>query len=268
MRRSMNITNMISQFHIIQVPEETDEEIVETEDDHMEEESIDLGVPSQLLTGDLLQTIKGPIEIIISSKCSICDNLHGGLTKCFICDTFCHTTSPCSQVENGITTCQLCLKSANMANERNMAVRQQQKQAQKMLSETAKRFKPAELGDNVVVPIPEVDRGRTDFRNLPGVITSVGGDGTYTIGTQQGVLKQSYVRSQFIPTNTPLIAATDVPTKQVSLREAAQSESLAHGQGFQRCSCRGGCKSNICSCKRNGKLCNSKCHKSLTCNNK
>ena len=44
---------------------------------------------------------------------------------------------------------------------------------------TAKRFKPSDLGDNVSVPVPDMDRVR--------------------IGTKHGVLKQSFVRSQIIP---------------------------------------------------------------------
>ena len=59
-----------------------------------------------------------------------------------------------------------------------------------MLSNTAKRFKPGELGENVSVLIPKVDRGKADFRNTVGVVTNVVGNGTYSLGTKYGTLKQ------------------------------------------------------------------------------
>ena len=80
------------------------------------------------------------------------------------------------------------------------ALVQQQKQAERMLTETAKRFKPSSVGENVLVPVPEVDQGQTDFRNVAGIITNVGSAGTYSIGTSGGTLEQPYNRSQFIPT--------------------------------------------------------------------
>ena len=43
-------------------------------------------------------------------------------------------------------------------------------QADKMLEQSNKRFKPAEEGENVNVPIPEVDRGRLDPPNFTDVI--------------------------------------------------------------------------------------------------
>ena len=228
----------------------------------------EVSVPSAMLPDDLLTALQeGPVEIVISSKCIVCDVLHGNLTKCFVCDSYCHPLPPCSTIDGNFVTCQLCVRSTGMQNERNLAVVQQQQQAQRMLSETAKRFKECVLGENVLVPIPEVDRGRTDFRNVLGVIMMVGPDG-YTIGTQSGLLKQKYVRSQFQPTIGNHLRAIDVPPKEVSLREACGMVSLAHGQGFIRCSCKGDCSSNRCSCRREGRLCNSKCHKSLTCTNK
>ena len=195
--------------------------------------------------------------------------MHGELTKCFICDTFCHSAFPCSRIEPGpMTICQLCVKSNDMKNERMKARVQQQKQAERMLTETAKRFKPSSVGDNVLVPVPEVDRGRTDFRNVAGIITNVGSDGTYSIGTSGGTLKQPYVRSQFIPTQSTVLSSDDVPDKQTTLQEVATNNSLMHGQGFVKCSCVTGCKNDKCSCRRSGRKCNSRCHKSLSCENK
>ena len=143
-----------------------------------------------------------------------------------------------------------------------------QRQADKMLEASNKRFKPAAVGDNVLVPIPDVDKGRGEFRNVKGVIAEVNGDGCYTIGTSQGLLKQAYTRNQFIPTQAELISLDKVKENLISLREVARKEALGGGQGFDRCNCSKGCDSGRCSCRKNGKLCNSKCHRSLSCKNK
>jgi hypothetical protein len=52
------------------------------------------------------------------------------------------------------------------------------------------------VGDNVAVPIPSVDRGRGDPRNILGVILAVE-NGQYTIGCPSGILKGKYSRHQF-----------------------------------------------------------------------
>ena len=61
-------------------------------------------------------------------------------------------------------------------------------EAEKMKQASEKRFKAAEIWQNVRVPIPELDRGRADHRDLIGVVLEVK-DGFYKIGTKNGVLK-------------------------------------------------------------------------------
>ncbi|XP_063889921.1 KRAB-A domain-containing protein 2-like isoform X3 [Scylla paramamosain] len=61
----------------------------------------------------------------------------------------------------------------------------------------------------------------------------------------------------------------DIPTdKEISLRSAATSSSVGTGQGFFRCHCTKHCATNICKCKKNKVLRNSKCHNSMSCKNK
>ena len=74
-------------------------------------------------------------------------------------------------------------RAVSIARERAGANEHQKKQAKIMLSSTAKKFKAAKEGDNVMVPIPDVDRGRAEFRNVAGVVTNVDDDGGYRIGT-------------------------------------------------------------------------------------
>jgi hypothetical protein len=56
--------------------------------------------------------------------------------------------------------CTLCNNNANIDNERKGAKRKQELQANKMLELSNERFKPAETDDTVLVPIPDLDRGR------------------------------------------------------------------------------------------------------------
>ena len=164
--------------------------------------------------------------------------------------------------------CFLCANKTRVLNEREQCVEKMEKQAKKMLDRSAKRFKPAHIGDNVLVPIPDVDKGRVEFRNIKGIVTGDLGNGCFTIGTPEGTLKQPYTRNQFIPTTAELLKPTDVKENLVSLREVANKVSLCGGQGYDRCNCTTGCSSNRCSCKKAGKLCSSKCHHSLSCTNK
>ncbi len=91
------------------------------------------------------------------------------------------------------------------------------------------------------------------------------------LGTKQGVLQPLYVRSMFDLCKTNgFISVSDVPVEKIiSLREAATNESVGSGQGFVRCNCKKeACVSNRCLCRAQGRLCNSKCHKSTACCNK
>ena len=66
--------------------------------------------------------------------------------------------------------CGLCLRKSKIVEMQEMAEKRKNLQADKMLEQSNKRFKPAEEGENVNVPIPEVDRGRLDPPNFTDVI--------------------------------------------------------------------------------------------------
>jgi hypothetical protein len=42
-----------------------------------------------------------------------------------------------------------------------------------MLANSSKRFPPAQIGDTVLVPIPEFDQGRAEFPNVMAVVLQV-----------------------------------------------------------------------------------------------
>ena len=97
-------------------------------------------------------------------------------------------------------------------------------------------------GDTVMVPIPDVDRGRA------------------TIGTSKDVFKGKYTQRNWYHRLLPS-SPLDAPEKTTVDRE----ESIGDGQGYSRCNWQTGCVSSSCSCLKAGKLCNSKCHDSLLC---
>ena len=111
--------------------------------------------------------------------------------------------------------------------------------------------------------------GRCDLRNILGVVTHVNHDNkTYKIGTQFGRINSSYACNQFTTCKEKLMQLENVPDMELSLRKCASKLSLSGGQGYKRCSCKTQCSSNRCTCRKSGKICNSKCHGSLSCSNK
>lgn len=70
------------------------------------------------------------------------------------------------------------------------------RQAETMLSRSGKRFPPAKVGENVLVKIPDEDRGRTAPRNIMAVIMAES-DGLYKLGTSHGLLAKLYARNEF-----------------------------------------------------------------------
>ena len=134
-----------------------------------------------------------------------------------------------------------------------------------MLSSSPKCFKAMNM---VAVPIPAVDKGRAEFPNVMGVITSVSNDGMYQIGTGHGTLKQKYMRAEFIPAKTSFLEVGAVLKNEITLRAAARKNSMCGGQEYRYFNCMNGSNTNMCSCHKTNRLCNSKCHSSLSCKNK
>ena len=139
-------------------------------------------------------------------------------------------------------------------------------QANKMLRTTQKQFPPAQIGDSVRIQVPDVDRGRTDSRNVLAVVVGIEDSDFYKLANKNGTLKQLYTRNQFVISKEKLLSINEISAQE--LREAAAANSRSGGQGYTRCHCKRKCSTNKCSCKSKGLLCNSKCHNSLSCCNK
>ena len=86
------------------------------------------------------------------------------------------------------------------------------------------------IGDNAAVPIPTVDKGRGDPRNILGVIVGVTDKDQYRIAVKYGVLKGHYSRNQFDLCPQKLLTMNDINTESmISLREAVVRQSASGG---------------------------------------
>ena len=63
-------------------------------------------------------------------------------------------------------------------------------QAKRMVTRSHVDLLAGSIGDNVAVPIPTVDKGRGDPRNILGVIMDVTDKDQYKIAVKYGVLKE------------------------------------------------------------------------------
>ena len=99
-----------------------------------------------------------------------------------------------------------------------------------------------------------------DSRNIKGVVLVIINNG-YRIGTKVGTIVGLMSRNQIEKIEGNSLTLLDIPENtEFSVRKAARLLSLSGGQGHVHCSCRGGCKTGTCKCKRSNILCNSRCY--------
>jgi len=161
--------------------------------------------------------------------------------------------------------------SAQITANRKRARSSLLRQAEKMLKRSRVVNAPGDVGDNVTVPVPLVDRGRGDPRNLLGIILDRDENEMYRIAVRAGILTGKYSRNQFDLCSQKLLTDKEVRLdREVVLRTAVTDESTCGGQGFVRCNCAGSnrCQSNRCKCFKAQVKCNSRCHSCLACDNK
>lgn len=251
--RSINTPENVTSHNIENSAMECDESIIDIPE---------FGDPNPTENND-------PVKESSSENCAVCSDICKDEIHCQKCQRIIHKNcSVASQIDSS-PLCNLCANKENALNERADAHGQLKIQANKMLKLSSKQFPPASVGMTVRVPIPDVDRGRGDARNILAIVTEVTDDGFYRLGTKGGILKQLYSRSQFSTCKAELLNIQNIPLDtEISLRSAATQSSIGTGQGFVKCSCSNKCINKKCSCKRRGLLCQSKCHSSLPCTNK
>ena len=156
----------------------------------------------------------------------------------------------------------------DISNQCKRARETQSSQAERMVKRSRIDLKAGEVGDNVAVPIPMVDRGRGDPRNIIGVIVDRDENDLYRIAVKAGILRTKYSRNQFDLCPQRLLNETDVNSGCAITPRQALRSTASGGQGFFHCDCNKQCQSNRCKCFTAKGLCNSRCHSSLTCKNK
>ena len=210
---------------------------------------------------------------IASKECVVCCKETSGAHTCPYCSGFIHVICGRSEGEEGYGSGVICpacdISNRNEeCNQMRAAIkRSQENQQERMLNASSKKFKDAEVGDSVLIPISQPDKiSSLGPRNILGCITSIG-DSTYSIGTSRGKLAVNYSRNQFEVCPTKLLSIESIPSITVTQTEAMQNASLGI-VGNSACRCKY-CKTQRCPCKKTNRSCNTKCHRGHSCfNNK
>jgi hypothetical protein len=196
-------------------------------------------------------------------QCAVCEMPCFDFMKCFVCNKFVHEFCSKSEASNAI--CQLCSNEKDISTERSQAAESLKRQATRMRNRPEKFLTEVEIEHNVLIPLPNVDRGKGDPRNVMAVVTERVHNG-YKLGTSGGMLLGSYTRNQFELSDSQFLGKETVDnTSEISLR-------VCGGQGFTKCensaSGKLRCNTKRCVCKKAAVLCNSRCHPNIACNNK
>src|SRR5215510_8734050 len=203
--------------------------------------------------------------------CIICEKESSGVHKCSVCDQFFHAVcggyGEDSEGFGQNVTCNLCVRKNRINIQREGAKSGQKQQAHKMVSLSNSRLAAVDIGTNVVVRVPDVDRGRLAPRNVLAVVVDVNSSGLYLLGTKEGLLERLYARSEFTPADNKFIHVHDVPSNSLSLRSASMT-TCGSNQGFPMCNCKRYCIDKKCQCRSKNIKCNSKCHSNSSCKNK
>ena len=120
------------------------------------------------------------------------------------------------------------------------------------------RLPAVDIGTNVVVRVPDLDRGRLASRNVLAVVDDVNSSGPYLLGTKEDLLERLYACNAFT-TDDNFIQAHDVSSSSLSLRSASVITSGSR-QGFVSCHCKRYCIDKRCKCLSKNMKCNSNCH--------
>jgi hypothetical protein len=141
-----------------------------------------------------------------------------------------------------------------------------------MMKTRSKKYLPeVNIGDFVILPIPDVDKGLTEAPNL--ICRVVDFDekvNLYELASEAGVFTDMFSRNSFDlvkEVNLEISIRTDKMVK--GIRQAVNELSIGGGQGMVKCNCTSKCLTMRCSCKKSNLLCNSRCHGSnADCKNK
>jgi transposase InsO family protein len=170
--------------------------------------------------------------------------------------------------EGGVTREENCDTTVDhFQTIREVAAQGLKRQAKKMTDRSVAKMKDLDVGDNVLIPVSEFDRGRGDPANLIGVVLEKGDRG-FKLGTKVGILSGLFARNQIEMTKFNKLKIDMVPEEDdLSIRTAVRLLSVGKGQGKVKCNCKSGCIAMRCNCFKNKRDCTSACHPRITCKN-
>ncbi|XP_071111144.1 uncharacterized protein [Haliotis cracherodii] len=190
------------------------------------------GLASSTLPQEVLQRLQSEDDLLsaIESPVSNADkSLEEPIPSSSDASEVSTQTSPASRED------QVAAQLNSIMQNRKRAREAQEEQAQRMVKRSKRVLGPVSVGDNVTVPIPHVDRGRGDPRNIIGVVIECSDNDMFTIAVEGGVLNGKYSCNQFDVCVTKLYNADDFNTdRTLSLRQAVQLDSVCGGQGFSQ----------------------------------
>ena len=139
-----------------------------------------------------------------------------------------------------------------------------------MISRSNLILRPIDTGDYITIPIPSVDKGRGDRRNILYLVTHFSSHTEqYKLGTRYGLLNSTISRSQFMLSIFHGFSEVEFDSNtEISVRQAARLQSIGDGECFAKCSCKTGCARKTCKRVRSNVLYNSRWHNSNSCQNK
>ena len=131
-------------------------------------------------------------------------------------------------------TCWIDYRETNIRQGRLKAKRGQNKQIQRMVKRSNLRIRLAEAGENVLIPIPTLDRRLPfDPQYLPGVILEIRDDGMHRIGTAAGALElqalPDFLHLHLIKLQPPVQLHCSLCFPNEELRIASRSETCLSG---------------------------------------
>ena len=204
--------------------------------------------------------------------CCSCKGMADGAHTCSVCEknvhAFCGKGNDEDEGNGCKITCLNCLKNDNFEKLKQQIRRSTQKQADKMIKQTQKRLPLVKTGDNVMIPIPTVDRPQCEFKNVVAIVMDEEENG-FSLACRAGWIKERFTRGEFTKCKEKFITNEDVPKQLLSFRTAIGKSSITgRQQGYFHCNCKKGCSSGKCKCRKEDLKCNSRCHNSDSCKNK
>jgi len=182
----------------------------------------------------------------------ICEKESLGAHKCSGCDQFVHAIcGSYSEDSEGFglkVTCNLCVRKNRINIEREGTKSGQEQQAQKMVSLSNLRLPAVDIGTNVMVRVPNLDRRRLALRNVLAVLVDVSSSGLYLLTKKEGLLERLYARNEFTTADNKFIEDHDMLSSSLSLPSASMIKSGSK-QGFVSCHCKGYCIDKKCKCR-------------------